>query len=75
MKNFIFVGLLPLIGGLTLAFIFLWAIKDFADPAWEDPPTSWLGVSPVLWIGLGTLLAGHPADVLVEVAATARSSA
>jgi amino acid transporter len=59
-KNFIFVGLLPLIGGLTLAFIFLWAIKDFSDPAWEDPATSWLGVSPVLWIGLGTLLAGIP---------------
>ena len=59
-KNFIFVGLLPLIGGLTLAFIFLWAIKDFSDPTWEDPPTSWLGVSPVLWIGLGTLLAGIP---------------
>ena len=31
-KNFIFVGLLPLIGGLTLAFIFVWGIKDFADP-------------------------------------------
>jgi hypothetical protein len=59
-KNFIFVGLLPLIGGLTLAFIFLWAIKDFSDPAWEDPPTSWFGFSPVLWIGLGTLLAGVP---------------
>ena len=59
-KNFIFVGLLPLIGGLILAFIFLWALKDFSDPAWETPPTSWFGWSPVLWIGLGTLLAGIP---------------
>jgi amino acid transporter len=59
-KNFIFVGLLPLVGGLTLAFIFVWGVKDFADPAWEDPPTSWFGFSPVLWIGLGSLLAGIP---------------
>jgi amino acid transporter len=59
-KNFIFVGLLPLIGGLSLAFIFLWSVKDLTDPAYEDPPVSWLGVSPVLWIGLGTLLAGIP---------------
>jgi amino acid transporter len=59
-KNFIFVGLLPLVGGLTLAFIFIWGLKDFSDPTWEDPPTSWFGRSPVFWIGLGTLLAGIP---------------
>ena len=59
-KNFFLVGLLPLIGGLTLSFIFLWSIKDMTDPAYEDPPISWLGVSPVLWLGLGTLLAGIP---------------
>lgn len=59
-KNFFLVGLLPLIGGLTLSFIFLWSIKDMTDPAYEDPAISWLGVSPVLWLGLGTLLAGIP---------------
>ena len=35
-------------------------LKDFSDPTWEDPPTSWFGFSPVFWIGLGTLLAGIP---------------
>ena len=59
-KNFFLVGLLPLIGGLTLSFIFLWSVKDMTDPAYEEPATSWLGVSPVLWIGLGALLAGVP---------------
>ncbi|MCU1456243.1 MAG: amino acid transporter [Actinomycetia bacterium] len=59
-KNFIFVGLLPLVGGLTLAYIFVMSIKDFTDPAYEDPPTSWLGVSPVLFFGLGALLVGVP---------------
>jgi amino acid transporter len=59
-KNFYLVGLLPLIGGLSLSVIFIWSIKDMTDPAYEDPPTSWLGVSPVLWLGVGTLLAGIP---------------
>jgi amino acid transporter len=59
-KNFIFVGLLPLIGGLTLGFIFIWALKDMASPDYVDPATNWLGVSPVMWIGLGLLLLGVP---------------
>jgi amino acid transporter len=59
-KNFFFVGLLPLVGGLILAFIFVWSLKDFAHPSYEDPPTSWLGVSPVMWLGLGSLVAGIP---------------
>lgn len=59
-KNFFFVGLLPLVGGLSLAFVFIWSLKDMLKPDFTDPAVSWLGVSPVLWIGLGTLLAGIP---------------
>jgi amino acid transporter len=59
-KNFFLVGLLPLIGGLSLAFIFIWSLKDMTHADFTDPASSWLGVSPVLWIGLGTLLAGIP---------------
>jgi len=59
-KNFFLVGLLPLIGGLSLAFIFVWSLKDMTKSDFTDPAASWLGVSPVLWIGLGTLLAGIP---------------
>ncbi len=59
-KNFFFVGLLPLVGGLTLAYIFLKSLQDMAHSDYEDPPTSWLGVSPVMWLGLGTLLLGLP---------------
>jgi amino acid transporter len=57
-KNFVFVGLLPLIGGVILAFIFIWGIKDYASPSYEE--ASWFGIGPVVWIGLGTLLAGIP---------------
>jgi amino acid transporter len=59
-KNFFLVGVLPLFGGLSLAFIFAWSLKDMTDPAFTDPAVSWLGVNPVLFIGLGTLLAGIP---------------
>jgi amino acid transporter len=59
-KNFFFVGLLPLVGGVTLAYVFLESLRAFAHPDYEDPPTSWLGVSPVMWLGLGTLFAGIP---------------
>ena len=63
-KNFFFVGLLPLLGGLSLAFIFVWGVKDFAAKSYEG--ASWFGIGPDDWLGLGTLLVGHPADVLVE---------
>ena len=59
-KNFVFVGLLPLFGGVTLAYVFLKSLMDMTHTDYEDPPTSWLGVSPVLWLGLGTLLLGVP---------------
>jgi amino acid transporter len=59
-KNFVLVGVLPLVGGLSLAFIFVWSLKDMLKPDFTEPAASWLGVNPVLWIGLGTLLAGIP---------------
>ena len=58
LKNFIFVGLLPLFGGLSLAFIFVWGIKDYAQPDYEG--ASWFGIGPVVWLGIGTLLLGIP---------------
>ena len=57
-KNFFLVGLLPLLGGLSLAFIFVWGIKDYANASYED--ASWFGIGPVVWLGLGTLIAGIP---------------
>jgi amino acid transporter len=57
-KNFIFVGVLPLLGGLILAFIFVWGIKDYAASDYEG--ASWFGIGPVVWLGIGSLLAGIP---------------
>jgi amino acid transporter len=59
-KNFFLVGLLPLIGGLTLAALFFQSLWDMTNTDYTDEGTSWFGVSPVLWIGLGTFLGGIP---------------
>ena len=59
-KNFLFVGLLPLIGGLSLAYLFIRSIMDMTHTDYTDPGADWLGVSPVLWIGLGIMVLGVP---------------
>ena len=59
-KNFFLVGLLPLIGGLSLAALFLKSVWDMTNPIYTSEGTSWLGVSPVLWLGLGVFLLGLP---------------
>jgi len=59
-KNFVYVGVLPLIGGITLAYLFLRSIYDMTKTDYTDPPASWFGVSPVLVIGMGMLLLGLP---------------
>lgn len=59
-KNFVFVGLLPLIGGVTLAWLLFQSIWDMTNTNYTTEGTSWLGFSPVLWIGLGIFLLGIP---------------
>ncbi len=59
-KNFFLVGVLPLIGGITLGILFVLSIWDMTNPDYTDEGTSWLGVSPVLWLGLGAFLLGLP---------------
>ncbi len=59
-KNFFLVGLLPLIGGISLGAVFLKSIWDMTNPDYTSQGTSWLGVSPVLWLGLVVFLGGIP---------------
>jgi len=59
-KNFFFVGLLPLIGGITLAFLFVYSLKDMTKSDYTDPAANWFGVNPVMVMGLGALLLGLP---------------
>ena len=57
-KNFLLVGLAPLIGGAMLAWIFGKSIVELADPANSESGNSWLGVGPPLVIAVGFLVMG-----------------
>ncbi len=60
LKNFVFVGVLPLVGGIILAYLFVHSLMDMSHSDYTDPAYSWFGVNPVLIIGLGMLLLGLP---------------
>ena len=57
-KNFVFVGLAPLIGGLVLLWLFYASCVDLSKPENSESGDSWLGVGPPLVIGLGFLALG-----------------
>ena len=59
-KNFFFVGLLPLIGGVTLAYLFVRSLMDMTHASYAGLDYTWFGVSPVMVMGLGMLLLGLP---------------
>lgn len=57
-KNFIFIGLAPVLGGLILGFLFFRSIFDLADPGASYSGGSLFGLGLPLVIGLGFLLIG-----------------
>lgn len=57
-KNFVFIGVAPVLGGLILGFLFLRSIFDLADPGASYTGGSFLGFGLPLVIGLGFLLLG-----------------
>ena len=57
-RNFLFIGVAPLIGALTLGFLFVKSVIDLADPGASYSGGSFLGLGVPLVIGLGFLLMG-----------------
>jgi amino acid transporter len=57
-KNFVLVGLAPLLGALILTGVFIKSCINLADPKNSASGDSWFGVGPPLIIGLGFLLFG-----------------
>ena len=47
-------------GGVSLGAVFVKSVYDMTKRTYTDPPQAWFGVSPVLWLGLGTFLGGIP---------------
>ena len=65
-KNFLMIGVAPVIGGLMLTGVFVKSCIDLSDPKNSTSGSSWLGVGPPLVIGLGALLLGVVLMVLWE---------
>ena len=57
-KNLIFIGVAPVIGGVLLTFLFFKSLADWTDPANSYTGASWLGFAPPAVIGVGFLLLG-----------------
>ena len=57
-KNFVFIGLAPVLGGLILGFLFFRSVFDLADPGASYTGGSFLGFGVPLVIGVGFLLLG-----------------
>jgi amino acid transporter len=58
LKNFLFVGVAPVIGSLLLGYLFVKALIDYSDPANSYTGASWFGVAPPAVIGVGFLVLG-----------------
>jgi amino acid transporter len=67
-KNFVFIGLAPLIGGGMLAYLFIESIRLFADPAESYTGQELFGLGAPLVIGLGFLLLGVVVLILWRLA-------
>jgi amino acid transporter len=56
-KNFFYIGVLPVAGGAILTFIFVYAVIQYQDPA-NDVSKPILGIGAPVVIGIGSLLLG-----------------
>lgn len=57
-RNFIMVGVAPLLGGAALAFIFIKALITYSDPAETETGTGFLGIGVPVALGVGLILLG-----------------
>ena len=67
-KNFLFIGVAPLVGAGILFYLFAKSCIDFTDPENSYTGQTWLGVGPPLVIGVGFLLLGVVLLVLWRLA-------
>jgi len=57
-RNFLFMGVVPLLGGLALTWGFVKSATDLADPANSYSGTDWFGISVPLAITLISFVIG-----------------
>ncbi|MEI7744017.1 MAG: APC family permease [Chloroflexota bacterium] len=57
-KNLVFIGIFPLLGGIMLTWVLIKSIIDLSDPANSTSGESWFGFGPPLVIATILMLAG-----------------
>jgi amino acid transporter len=57
-KNFLFIGVAPLVGALILTYVFIKALFNFSDIENAYSSSEWLGFAPPAVIGVGAILIG-----------------
>lgn len=57
-KNFLLIGVGPVVGALMLLWLLVQAIIDYGNPENSYSETSWFGLGPPLVIGIGIFLTG-----------------
>jgi amino acid transporter len=57
-KNFLFIGVAPVVGSVVLFYLFAKSCIDLSDPENSYGGQTWLGAGPPLVIGVGFLLLG-----------------
>ena len=58
MKNFLFIGVAPLVGGTILSYMFVRAIGYYSDPENADLSSTIFGLAMPAAIGIGLILLG-----------------
>lgn len=58
LRNFLFIGLGPVVGAALLTWLLVESVADMSDPANSYSGVSWFGLGPPLVIGIGITLAG-----------------
>jgi amino acid transporter len=56
LKNFVFIGVVPALGGLAMLALFVMAFASYRQPDQDD--TAFFGIGPSLVLGVGALLLG-----------------
>lgn len=57
-KNFLFIGLGPVVGAVLLIWLLVLSVRDMSDPENSYSGASWFGFGPPLVIGVGIFVAG-----------------
>ena len=60
LKNFFFVGLLPLVGGMSLGAVFIKSVYDMTNPDYTDRPRrGWVSARCCGWVSACSSAAFH----------------